>query len=118
MSDDIAEAMTDNVALREILGQVRLLEDHLKGQYDDIVAVEGEAVTSATPYTRAATPTAVKTAVTNTGGADVLIYEGDGLVRRLASHETWVSPLNGAGELNIYAVSTDSEVAVTTWTKE
>lgn len=118
MSDDIAEPMSDNTALRELLGEVRQIDGLLRQQYDAIVGEEEVAVTGDEPYTRAAMPTAVKTVITNTHAVGIAhIYEEGALVRSLLPGETWVSPLNGAGEITVEVGSEDSEIAIATYTR-
>lgn len=116
-SENIADPMSDNEALREILGEVRLLDGIIRQGYSSVTALEGQAVAVDDPYVRAAGEDIVKTVVTNTHETnDALIYEGAALVKRLPPGESWTSPLNGSGEITVSADSGNpSEVAVATY---
>jgi hypothetical protein len=106
MSEHIAEEMVDNVALREILGEVRLLDGIIRERYDDILSANPVTVEDGTPYTRDANPDAVKTVVTNRGATNkATIFEGGALVKVLDPGDTWVSPLNGGGEIEVTAAA-------------
>jgi len=118
-SSTIAEEMDDNQALREILGEVRLLGGIIREQYDDVLKQEGP-VSAEAPVTRnvPATVTVIKTLVTNTLANPVLIYEDDALVKRLPGNETWVSPLSGSGKLVVSAdVGFASNIVIATYVK-
>lgn len=120
MSDTIAEPMDDNDALREILGEVRLLDALLRAQYDDIEHSEDNPVTDTVPFKRTARPTAVKTVVVNQGTEAVEVFEGGALVKRVDPHDNWVSPTNGSGIITVYAAnpSTASTVSIATYLKD
>lgn len=119
-SDNIAEPMDDNAALREILGEVRLLNDLLRQRYDDIDKANEEAIADGSPYERPGATNILKTVVTNTHNANsITIYEEGALVRQLGPGETWVSPLNGAGDIIITAEPGNPATAsIATYTKE
>lgn len=108
--------MSDNEALREILGEARLIEGILRGAYDDILYENAQAVTLAAPYARTANPNAVKTVITNRGAALVKVYEEGALVAALAQYAAWVSPTSGAGALQV-TCATSGTIAVATYVK-
>lgn len=118
-SENIADPMSDNEALREILGETRVLEDAIRQRYTSTETEEGQAVADGAPYERAANPNAVKTVITNTHATNpVKVYEEGGLVKILTPGETWASPLNGAGALAVTAeAAAPGEIAVTTYLK-
>ncbi len=118
MSDQIAPEMTDNQALREILGQISVLESILRQRYTAVAEVTA-LVTDGDPYERVANPDSVKTLITNTGADNTVgIYEGGALVKMLGPGETWVSPLDGSGAITVTAADAlDSTISVTTYTK-
>jgi hypothetical protein len=118
MSEQIAEEMEDNVALREILGEVRLLDGIIRERYDSILNEE-EFVESDTPYAREANPDAVKTVITNMGSTNkATIFEGGALVRVLDPGDTWASPLNGGGEIEVTAaVGAPTTISVATYVR-
>lgn len=120
MSDSIAEPMDDNDALREILGEVRLLESILRQRYTSVAdPLNAQAVTSGAPYVRPADPDAVKVVITNVHASnDATVLEEGALVARLEPGESWVSPLDGSGEITVTAdVGSPSTVAVATYRK-
>lgn len=119
MSDHIAEPMTDNTALREILGEVRLLEGVLRQTYDSVTPNNAQAVAADDPYVREAAENIVKTVVTNVGDDnDILVYEEGALVARLAPRDTWTSPLTGSGEITVTAEDgLPSTASIATYTK-
>lgn len=116
-SENIADPMSDNEALREILGEVRLLDGVIRQRYTSVTPVAGQAVSDEDPYVRPAGADIVKTVITNTHASnDALVYEEGALVRRLAPGDTWQSPLDGSGEITVSADPGDpSEVAVATY---
>lgn len=116
-SENIADPMSDNEALREILGEVRLLDGIIRQGYSSVAAVPAEEVSVDAPYVRAAGATIVKTVVTNTHATnDALVYEGGALVKRLPPGETWTSPLDGSGEITVSADSGNpSRVSIATY---
>jgi hypothetical protein len=119
MSDSIAEAMTDNEALREILGEVRGIEALLKGQYDDIEGAEDIALTDTESSVRTARTLAVKTVVTNTGTQDIWVYEDGSVVKYLEPKQSWESALSGGGAITAKAIAGQtSTCAVTTYLKD
>lgn len=123
-SATIAAPQSDNHALREILGQISLFRSIAAEQYDDVTGTNDAEVTDTVPYERAAEPTAVKTVVTNIGdgagsaAGSIKILEGGALVAILEYPATWVSPLNGAGAIAVYAVTGTVHIALATYTKE
>lgn len=110
--------MDDNQALREILGEVRLLDSILREQYDAVVGINRE-VTSEIPMIRPAADNIVKTVVTNLGTAiDVTITEEGVPVKVLPPLESWTSPLAGNGEIvATVPAGYSSLVAIATYTK-
>lgn len=117
-SENIADPMSDNEALREILGEVRLLDSAIRQPYVSLAPPENnQPVTAEEPYVRAANANAVKTVVTNIGAADVRVFEDGALVAILSNRDTWESPLSGAGEITV-TTETESAVAVATYLKE
>lgn len=112
--------MSDNQALREILGQIALFRSIAAQQYDDVTGVNDQSVSDEEPYERAAEPTAVKTVVTNVeeDSDPVRVFEEGVLVAVLAYGESWVSPLNGAGAITVdCAEGGSSTIALATYTK-
>jgi len=96
----IAEEMDDNQALREILGEVRLLDDILREEYIGIEKIEHD-ITDVSPAQRAPNDRAVKTLVTNRFDNPANIFEDDVLVYKLKTAGTWASPLSGKGKITV-----------------
>lgn len=117
-SSSIAPPMSDNQALRETLGELRLQRASLAEQYDAVTGSNSAAASNASPYERAAEPDAVKTVITNLGATPIRIYEEGALVAVKAQNETWISPLNGAGAILVDTASGSSTIAIATYTKE
>jgi hypothetical protein len=102
-STTIAEPMSDNQALREILGELRVIDNSIRAPYTSIGNITG-AVAPGVPLLRGADPKVVKTLVTNIGSFDIAVYESGVQVAVVKPNITWTSPLAGNGEIAVMAL--------------
>jgi hypothetical protein len=109
--------MDDNQALREILGEVRLLDAIIRESYDAVLPLS-KTVTDSDPLVRPAGSDIIKTVITNAGISDAYISEEGILVYILPPKQTWTSPLSGSGEIKVTAAAAQpTSVAIATYTK-
>lgn len=102
------EALNQTV---ELLGDIRA---SLRGDYDDTegdneIEVSGEFAES--PVAEA-NSLRVKAVLTNLGNAVVEVYEEGSLVGLIGFAQTWVSDLDGAGEITAKCLSEDATSTV------
>lgn len=114
---EVAESMTDNEALVQLLNEVRSIEERMRHEYDDIYGDNEVEITDSTPHTRAEDPTAIRTVVTNLGPDVIYIKEAGQIVAAKDLNETWVSPSCGKGEITVYVnPEKTATIAITTYT--
>lgn len=91
--------MSDNEALRSILGELRAQNALLLGKYETLEGNQNRPVTSTLSVIRGPKGKAMKTVLTNQGANPCEIWEDGKLVYILDPKKTWTSPLNGGGNL-------------------
>lgn len=96
----IAEAMSDNEALRRILASMQSMEVFLKQEYDSIETTADIAMnTSTATALRAANNDAVATIVVNRGTNPLYVYEDENQVATIAGGASQQLPLTGKGAI-------------------
>ena len=118
MADEIADAMTDNEALRRLLGEFRAYREEQAEEYDEVSEVTDIAAdqNSAGTTARAADESAVKTVVINRGSDRCYVYEDGQIVASVGSNSDDVLPLRGKGVISVAAGIGDSTtVDITTF---
>ena len=93
--------MTDNEALRYILAELRLQNRIALGHYVDIAGSKDYAVSDSVTFSRNSCSKALKTVITKQGNSPCLVFENTKLVKILPAKETWISPLNGGGYIQV-----------------
>jgi hypothetical protein len=111
----LADAMSDNVALRHIAALTELLVKELNRDYLGIYGNNSVTVSSTLTTLRAADTTSRMVIVINRGTTAFDVFEEGIEVANLKSGEKWVSALTGKGAITAKTASGSSIASVATY---